>query len=395
MVKGRLGVAAVAGAGAVLVLASACGGGSGDGTAKGQLAAESSSPVTVTPGDGATAVKPDGTVEVKATSGTLESVTLQGGGAAVDGELAADHKSWRSSRTLVPGTDYTVTAQGRRGDKPVSVTSRFSTLKPSKTLRVVDITPNQAGEKVGVGMPVFVRFNRAVTDRSAKAAVERALTVTPEKPVEGAWRWIGDDQVVYRTKTYWAPHQKVRVDAKLAGIDIGHGVYGAKDSEATMHIGAEQITKGSISSHSMNVYRDGKKIRHIPFSAGNGSTREYTTTSGVHLLMGAEGHVTMVSPGRKPGDPGYYKTEVDWAVRFSNSGEYTHSAPWNVGIQGSANTSHGCLNLSPANARWYHEIAQRGDVLNLTGSTRQVEWDNGWSFWQMSFDKWKSGSALS
>lgn len=393
MAKGRFGIAVIAGAGAVLTLASACGGGGEQ--AKGKLAAESSGPVTVTPGDGATGVKPDGTVEVKAASGTLRSVTLQGGGATVAGELSADHKTWRSSRTLVPGTDYTVTAQGTRSGKPVDVTSRFSTLKPSKTLRVVDITPNRTGEKVGVGMPVFVRLNRAVADKTAKAAVERALTVTPEKPVEGAWRWIGDDQLVYRTKTYWAPHQKVRIDAKLAGIDVGGGIYGAKDSAATMNIGAEQITKGNIASHEMTMYRDGKKVRHIPFSAGNGSTREYTTTSGDHLLMERESHVTMVSPGRKPGDPGYYKTEVDWAVRFSNSGEYTHSAPWNVGIQGSANTSHGCLNLSPANARWYYDIAQRGDVLTLTGSKRQVEWDNGWGFWQMSFDKWKQGSALS
>ncbi|RFU40145.1 hypothetical protein DZF91_18675 [Actinomadura logoneensis] len=394
MAKGRLGIA-VAGTGAVLVLASACGGSGGGKSSQGELAAEASTPIAVTPGDGATAVKPDGPVEVRATSGTLESVTLQGGGGAVAGELSADRKSWRASRTLRPGTAYTVTAQGRRNGKPVSLTSRFTTLKPSKTLRVVDITPNRTGEKVGVGMPVFVRFNRAVADRSAKAAVERALTVTPEKPVEGAWRWIGDDQVVYRTKTYWAPYQKVRIDARIAGLGVGGGVYGAEDATATMRIGAKRITKGNIASHHMTVYQDGKKLRTIPFSAGNGSTREYTTTSGVHLLMGSEGHVTMVSPGRKPGDPGYYKTEVDWAVRFSNSGEYTHSAPWNVGIQGSANTSHGCLNLSPANARWYHETAQRGDVLDLTGSSRQVEWDNGWSFWQLSFAKWKAGSALS
>ncbi|MFC4913972.1 L,D-transpeptidase [Actinomadura gamaensis] len=394
MAKGRLGVVVTAGAGAMLVLASACGGGDG-GTKRGELAAESSHPVTVTPADGATAVKPDGTVEVKAASGTLDGVTVQGGGKALPGEFVADRKSWHSTRTLVPGADYTVSVQGRRNGKPVTVTSRFSTLKPSKTLRIVDITPNQAGEKVGVGMPVFVRLNRAVTGKSAKAAVERALTVTPEKPVEGAWRWIGDDRLVYRTRTYWAPHQKVEIDAKLAGVSVGNGVYGVKDSAATMRIGAEQITKGDISDHEMTVYRDGEKVRRIPFSAGNGSTREYTTTSGVHLLMERESHVTMVSPGRKPGDPGYYKTDVDWAVRFSNSGEYTHSAPWNVGIQGSANTSHGCLNLSPANARWYYDHAQRGDVLALTGSSRKVEWDNGWSFWQMSFDKWKQGSALS
>lgn len=241
-------------------------------------------------------------------------------------------------------------------------------------------------------MPIMLRFNRPVTD---KAAVERALRVTPEKPVEGAWRWIGSDQVIYRTKTYWQPHQQVRFKADLAGVNAGGGVYGAKDREATISIGASQITTGDIGKHHMTVRRDGEKLRKVPFSAGNGQTREFTTTSGVHLLMGKENPVTMVSPGRKPGDPGYYKTVVNYGVRFSASGEYTHAMASTVGVQGSANVSHGCLNLSPANAKWYYDIAQRGDVIKLTGSDRQVEHDNGWGFWQLSFDKWKKGSALS
>jgi lipoprotein-anchoring transpeptidase ErfK/SrfK len=102
----------------------------------------------------------------------------------------------------------------------------------------------------------------------------------------------------------------------------------------------------------------------------------------------------MEAPGRKPGDPGYYKTVVNYGVRFSNSGEYTHAMASTVGVQGSANVSHGCLNLSPANAKWFYDITQRGDVLELTGSDRQVEWDNGWSYWQKSFKEWKEGSAL-
>ncbi|MFF5264862.1 Ig-like domain-containing protein [Actinomadura viridis] len=385
--KGRFGLVMTGGAGAVLVLTAGCAVGGG----QGELASGKSGAVTITPGNGTASVKPDGPIEVRVADGTLENVTVQGQGATITGKMSGDRKSWRSDRTLTPATSYTVTAQARHDGKTSTATSTFTTLKPEKTLSVVDVTPNLKGEKVGVGMPIMVRFNRPVTDR---AAVERALRVTPEKPVEGAWRWIGSDQVIYRTKTYWEPHQKVRFNARLAGIPAGAGVYGAADVDETITIGASQITTGNIGKYHMTVVRDGKKLRTVPFSAGNGETREYTTTSGVHLLMEKGNPVTMISPGRKEGDPGYYKTVVGHAVRFSNSGEYTHAAPWSVGAQGSSNVSHGCLNLSPANAKWYYDIMQRGDVLKLTGSDREVEWNNGWSYWQLSFDAWKKGSAL-
>ncbi len=386
--KRRLGLAVTGGAGAVVMLAAGC---SGDSSGAGLASDETKTTVTITPANGTTQVKPDGTIEVKVADGTLEKVTVQGQGAQITGKLSADRTAWRSDRTLKPDTQYTVTAVAANDGKSQTTTSSFSTLDPAQTLEIVDVTPNLKGEEVGVGAPIIVRFNRPVKNR---AAVEKVLEVTPQKPVEGAWRWIDDKQVIYRTKTYWEPHQKIEFDADLAGVNAGGGVYGEADEEATITVGAEQITKGDISKHHMTVYRDGKKLRKVPFSAGNGTTREYTTTSGVHLLMGKENPVTMISPGRKPGDPGYYKTVVNHGVRFSNSGEYTHAMASTVGVQGSANVSHGCLNLSPKNAKWYYDIMQRGDVIELTGSDRDLEWNNGWGYWQLSFNEWKEGSAL-
>ena len=386
-IKGRAGIVLAGGTGAVAMLLTGCGVGG-----EGRLASGGSdTEVTITPADGTAQVKPDGTIEVKASDGKLQNVTVRGEGATITGAFGDGHRTWRSTRTLTPGTSYTVTAQARDDGRVRTVRSAFTTLKPAETLSIADVTPNVKGEKVGVGIPIFVRFDRPVTD---KAAVERTLRVTPDKPVEGAWRWVAPDQVVYRTKTYWQPHQTVRFQAALAGVNAGGGVYGAKDAQASITIGAAQITTGDIGEHTMTVTRDGEKLRTIPFSAGNGQTREYTTTSGVHLLMEKGNPVTMVSPGRKEGDPGYYKTVVNYAVRFSNSGEYVHSAPWSVGSQGSANVSHGCINVSPSNAKWFYDTMQRGDVIKLTGSDRGVEWDNGWSFWQMSFADWSQGSAL-
>ncbi|WP_233526312.1 L,D-transpeptidase [Actinomadura spongiicola] len=390
MIDGRFRLVLTGGAGAAVL---AVGGVTGCAIGgEGKLASgDAADAVTITPANGTAQVRPDGTIEVKLSDGKLQNVTVQGQGATITGKFDGGRRTWRSTRTLTPGTSYTVTAQARDDGKTRTVTSSFTTLKADKTLSIVDVTPNVKGEKVGIGMPIIVRFDRPVAN---KAAVERTLRVTPDKPVEGSWRWISADQVVYRTKTYWQPHQTVRFHASLAGVNAGGGVYGAEDEQATLTIGAAQVTTGDIDGHHMTVTRDGKKLRTVPFSAGNGQTREYTTTSGVHLLMEKGNPVTMTSPGRKPGDAGYYKQVVNYAVRFSNSGQYVHSAPWSVGSQGSVNVSHGCLNVSPANAKWFYDVMQRGDVLKLTGTNREFEPDNGWGFWQLSYDEWRQGSAL-
>jgi hypothetical protein len=32
--------------------------------------------------------------------------------------------------------------------------------------------------------------------------------------------------------------------------------------------------------------------------------------------------------------------------------------------------------------------------VDITGTRRGLDWDNGWSFWEMPWKKWKKGSAL-
>ena len=70
-----------------------------------------------------------------------------------------------------------------------------------------------------------------------------------------------------------------------------------------------------------------------------------------------------------------------------------HSAPWSVGAQGSYNVSHGCVNASPAFATWFYNMEQWGDVVVVTGTDRPLEWNNGYGFWQMSWNDWVKGSA--
>ncbi len=371
-------------AGAVLTVA-ACGSGGGVGALAGK---ESAAKVTITPVTGTAQAAPDTPIKVAVSGGTLDQVTVQGAGTKISGTLDAARTGWTSSRTLTPDTDYTVTATARTsGGKTSQATSTFHTLKPAKSLKITDVTPSRAGETVGVGMPIMVTFNRTVAD---KAAVERALKVTEQKHVEGAWRWVSGTQVIYRTRTYWPAHQTVTFTAALAGVNSGGGAYGVKDMTKTIRIGAAQISTVNVKTREMTVTHDGKVARTFSISAGRGTTTEYTTTSGVHLAMEKERTVTMTSPGRRPGDPGYYKSVEHYAVRFSNSGEFVHQ-----GEVPGYNMSHGCVHATTSNAVWFYDTMQRGDVIKVTGTDRQVEWNNGWSYWQLSFAQWAKGGALS
>ena len=74
--------------------------------------------------------------------------------------------------------------------------------------------------------------------------------------------------------------------------------------------------------------------------------------------------------------PGYC-ISVPWSVRFTFSGDYYHDAYWSVGEQGFDNVSHGCVNLSPADAETYYNLAVPGDPITIVGSPRAGTWDNG------------------
>jgi lipoprotein-anchoring transpeptidase ErfK/SrfK len=64
-----------------------------------------------------------------------------------------------------------------------------------------------------------------------------------------------------------------------------------------------------------------------------------------------------------------YKTTVELAVRFDDSGDYVHSAPWSVDDQGKRDVSHGCINISPANAKWFFDNFNAGDPIVVTNSS--------------------------
>jgi lipoprotein-anchoring transpeptidase ErfK/SrfK len=384
-------VALVAGGLAVAGGRSGSGGGTGavgeDGRGDGARAA----PVrlTVTPRDKATRVGLDARARVEAEGGRLRSVRVTGaGGRRLDGTLATDGLSWVSRGALAPGTRYRVLAEAvDEAGAPTRRRTSFTTLTPRAELRAA-IMPLD-GETVGVGLPIGVWFNQPVADR---AAVERRLEVSSSKPVTGAWHWFADNEVHYRPKDYWPSGSRVTLRARLAGTDAGRGVWGVADRTVRFRIGERQVSVVDVRTHRMRVVSGGRTLRVLPVSTGR---ERYPTTNGVHFVLEKTPVKLMDSStvGIPRNSPGGYYQRVAWSVRISNSGEFVHAAPWSTGSQGRANVSHGCVNLSTANAAWFYRLTRRGDVVEVKGSPKRPGNSLGVADWNMSWARWLAGSA--
>ena len=345
----------------------------------------------LTPAAKATGVRLDARAKVVATGGTIRSVRVTAqDGTLLDGEFAKGHRSWTSTAVLAPGSRYKMSVVGVNPSGVVAhKTGSFTTLQPAGLLAASVMPLN--GETVGVGMPIAIFFNQPVADR---AAVERRLRVRTSGQVEGGWRWFNDKEIHYRPKAYWPTGTKVTLHADLGGVDAGNGVWGGRGREIGFTIGARHVSVVNVNSHNMKVTSGGKTVKVFPMSAGR---PKYPTTNGIHFTL--EKAKTVIMDSATVGIPrdspdGYYE-KVHWNVRISNTGEFVHAAPWSVGSQGSANVSHGCINLSVVNATWFYKFSQRGDIVQVVGSPKRPDgWSLGVVDWNLSWSKWLSGSAL-
>lgn len=92
-----------------------------------------------------------------------------------------------------------------------------------------------------------------------------------------------------------------------------------------------------------------------------------------------------------------YDKMVDYSMRLTWSGMYAHAAPWNSGNFGRVNSSSGCVGMSDADAKDFFAQSQIGDPFEVVGSGSKGNADlgNGYGEWNLSWDQWKTKSALS
>ncbi|WP_150241463.1 L,D-transpeptidase [Nocardiopsis quinghaiensis] len=406
VVMRRLGIGLVA----LALAATACTSGEAETQGGGSEPTDATPPaeLVITPEDGTGEVAPNSPVQVTAESGVITDVQVDQtvvdeasaegeqetpGLYDVTGTLNGDGTEWVSDWNLRPGSDVVVTATAENdAGEETELVHEFTTLAavPGQRLELASNYP-VTGDTVGVGMPIVINFDLPVTN---KAQVENSMEVVSEQEVAGAWNWTNDQTAVFRPEEYWDPYQAVTVDLRLAGVEASEGVYGVRNHQIDFEIGRELIATMHVPDHEMVVTVDGEHERTIEVSNGKANRRFDTTSSGVHVLMERYEHITMDSTtvGIPEDSPNSYNVDVQYAVRTSNSGEFVHEASYNSAI-GSANTSNGCTNLRMADAQWFFENTLMGDVLNTTGTDREFEWNNGWGFWQKSWDDWLANSV--
>ncbi|MFC4376908.1 Ig-like domain-containing protein [Nocardia halotolerans] len=339
--------------------------------------------------DGQVGVSPAMPLAFQVEDGKFTEVTLTNQqGTAVSGELAPDGRSWATTEVLGYGKTYQLaaTAMGLGGLN--SATLSFTTSSPNNQTKPY-LMPGE-GAEVGIGQPVAVQFDENIPDRRA---AQEAITITTEPPVEGAFYWVNNREVRWRPEHYWAPGTRVTVDVNVYGKDLGKGVYGQDDIHSYFTIGDAMIFTADDNTKQVTVERNGEVVKTMPTSMGKNST---PTDNGIYIVGDKFAEMVMDSStyGVAVDSADGYRTEVDFATRISYSGIFFHSAPWSVGQQGYSNTSHGCLNLSPANARWVYENAKRGDITivkNTVGGT--LSGVDGLGDWNIPWSEWKAGNA--
>lgn len=339
--------------------------------------------------EGAVGVSVDSPVTVSAATGVLGAVRLVNSeGRVVKGELSSDGLTWRSAEPLGYNRTYTLDAEALGLGGVARSSATFETHSP-QNLTMPFVLPND-GEVVGVGQPIAVRFDENISDR---LAAQRAITVTTDPPVEGAFYWLSDREVRWRPAQYWKPGTSVEVRVNAYGVDLGEGLFGQEDALSRFTIGDEVIATADDATKTMTVRINGTVARTMPISMGKNKT---PTDNGTYIIGDRYSFLVMDSStyGVPVNSPDGYRTEVNWATQMSYSGIYVHSAPWSVGSQGRANVSHGCLNVNPDNAKWFYDTTKRGDiveVINTVGPT--LSGTDGLGDWNIPWEQWRAGNA--
>ena len=216
---------------------------------------------------------------------------------------------------------------------------------PSPHNAVVASVEPSAGQIVGVGMPVTVRFARPVVNRNA---AEQSIQIVSPTNTKGRFTWLNASAVQWVPNEFWPAHSRIQI----LGTDFATSF----DTAATV------VSVADISAHTFTVSIDEQVAREMPSSMGKA---KYPTPTGSFTALEKQRRVKFDSRtiGIPLSSPEGYLINGEYAVRVTWGGVYVHSAPWSVGSQGYANVSHGCINLSPDNAAWYFDTVRIGDPI--------------------------------
>jgi hypothetical protein len=409
--KGLMAASALLGG--VLVLSACSGGSKADASSGGDSSSQakvdeaaakktSEAQIKITPKDGSDNASINNGTAVTVSKGTLTSVTMQtASGTAVAGQISADKKSWKPSAQLDRATTYKIAAEAADSAGRVAhENASFATVAPANSF-IGNFTPED-GSTVGVGMPVSINFDKAITN---KAAVQKGITVSSSSGQEVVGHWFGANRLDFRPENYWTGGSTVTLKLSLDGVEGASGVYGVQQKTVTFKIGRNQVSIVDAQTKTMKVTQDGKTIKTIPISAG---APDHKTYQGQMVISEKFKETRMdgstVGFTKNDGKGEYDIKDVPHAMRLSSSGTFIHGNYWGAkSIFGAVNTSHGCVGLSDTkgagdpntSAAWFYNHSLIGDVVVVKNTgDKTVAPDNGLNGWNLDWAAWKAGSAV-
>jgi lipoprotein-anchoring transpeptidase ErfK/SrfK len=223
------------------------------------------------------------------------------------------------------------------------------------------------GSMVGVAKPIIINFPGPVADAGI---AEQAVHISSNPPVSGKFYWATPTQLRWRPLSFWPAHTTVNIDAggTLSSFRTGDALVATADD----------------ATHELTVTRNGTVEKTIPMSMGM-AAGGHQTPNGTYYVLDKKPKVVMDSStyGVPVNSTWGYKVNVEDAVQFDNSGDFVHSAPWSIADQGKRNVSHGCINISPSNAKWFFDNFGAGDPIVVKNSVGTYSKNDGSNDWQM------------
>ncbi|MCV7070732.1 L,D-transpeptidase, partial [Mycobacterium rufum] len=224
------------------------------------------------------------------------------------------------------------------------------------------------GSIAGAAKPIYINFQRPIANRQM---AQDAVHISSVPPVPGRFYWTSDTQLRWRPQDFWPAGTVVNIDA--AG------------TKSSFTVPEQLVATVDDSTHTMTIVRNGKVEKTFPVSMGK-TDGKHETKNGTYYVLEKFADIVMDSStyGVPVDSAEGYKLKVQDAVRIDNSGIFVHSAPWSVGDQGKRNVSHGCINLSPANAQWFYDNFGSGDPVVVKNSKGGLyNQPDGASDWQI------------
>lgn len=149
---------------------------------------------------------------------------------------------------------------------------------------------------------------------------------------------------------------------------------GAPDSDADGKTDFDEVMRGESpvqdgqkfdrkivvnrSTQHMDYLVDRVAIKTFPISTGNPSTE---TPEGVFYVMDKKDKKDYIGPG-------YHMKDVMWNMLFKKGGYYLHSAYWHNDF-GKRTHSHGCVNMTIADAKFLYPYIDVGVPVEVIGKT--------------------------